>query len=161
MRRSRKREPNLLTPPQQALARTAASRDDDPPSPLPVPDFVPTPGFVVKTAAGDEAAALTISPLPLSKVFVNVCGAAAVPPPPGWGVDGEPIPPPAALHALQSAADAGGGPDAAATAAAEPALCFPLSAGVPRAVVDAKGAPATAVDVVFHDIVLAGAAGGG
>ena len=102
-------------------------------------------------------AASAAAGLPLgAKIFINVASSPAVPPPPHPAWTGAVARD--ALHIATQAARTGAGGSAAAEAAArDPALCVPLAASAPRRVTDARGAPATAVDVVAAPTVVAAA----
>jgi hypothetical protein len=106
----------------------------------------------VSPTAASSAAGLPLG----AKIFINVASSPAVPPPPhpAWtGAVARDT-----LHIATQAARTGAGGAAAAEAAArDPALCVPLAASAPRRVTDARGAPATAVDVVAAPTVVAAA----
>ncbi|EFJ49078.1 hypothetical protein VOLCADRAFT_104514 [Volvox carteri f. nagariensis] len=123
----------------------AAKAGTAPPPDAPTEEITPTPGFVIKTSEVASG----------RKVFINVCCSERVAAPGGWSNGVMPDEVAAALDKLQRGEDGA----AAMTPGEVEALRFPLSCGPPRSETDRKGAPCTAVDVVFNsDVVRAAAA---
>ncbi|KAL4425454.1 hypothetical protein ABPG75_009470 [Micractinium tetrahymenae] len=98
-------------------------------------EVFPEPGFVVKTANEQG-----------QKVFINVCGSAKMPLPPGWARGGA-VPPEVKQH-LEG--DQSGD--------APPAMRFPMSMGAARIDVDHKGVPCLVLDCILSTNLLAACA---